>query len=113
MDRKSIASMARAPGYPVVYAQWKPGSAPPMPSVVYRYGYSRDLMADGANYVPRETWQIELYSESKNDDAEKAIQAAVNAAGWSYEKREYSFDGGVADTTKHYLETLYIVKTIG
>ncbi len=108
MDRAKIAAIAKASGLPFVYGGWKKDSQPPMPYVVYRYSFSIDFKADGANYVPIENWQIELYSESKSEAHEKKLEAAINAAGWCFDKREYGFDDPY-----QYLETLYLIKTIG
>ncbi len=108
MDRREIYAVAKAAGLPTVYRGWKAGGEEPMPYVVYRFSYSNDLMADNMNYLTRETWQIELYAESKDDAHEMSIQQALKEAGLKYEKREYTFD-----TPKSFIQTIFIVKTIG
>lgn len=108
MDRGQVVAVAKAAGLPVAYAQWKAGNDPPMPYIVYRYSYSNDLIADNVNYIRVSTWQIELYSERKDEKHEDLLEAAIRAKGWSFEKREYTFSD-----PKQYLETLYIIKTIG
>lgn len=108
MDRAKMAAIAKASGLPFVYGSWKPDKQPPMPYVAYRYSYSTDLYADGINYMSIENWQIELYAEAKDEAHEKLLEAAINEAGWCFDKREYGFDDPY-----QYLQTIYLIKTIG
>lgn len=108
MDRERIKEAADEAGLPVCYAAWPKGAEPPMPYVAYRFSYSRSGAEGGIAYAPVETWQVELYSEAKDQAHERLLEDALCSRGWAVDKREYQhFD------PYPYIQTIYIVTTVG
>ena len=75
-------------GLPVVYRAWQEGSAPALPWMVYYAEDSRNFSADGVVYIQRQRYIIELYTEQKEHDRERQLQAAFDAAGIFWNKSE-------------------------
>lgn len=88
-ERKDIFKMLKASGLPTAYRQWKPAKPPAMPYVIYLEQDRRDFHADNSNYVKRRAWCVELYSASKDEASEAAIERQFDQAGISYSRTEH------------------------
>lgn len=75
-------------GLPVVYRAWQEGSAPALPWMVYYDGASRNFSADGKVYVRRQKYFVELYTEEKDPDTERLVEAAFDGAGIFWNRDE-------------------------
>lgn len=73
-------------GYPVAYREFK--QAPRLPYVCYLLTSSADFIADDQNYHPLSDFDIELYSEEKDQDAEAAVEDALRVTGLVWSKSE-------------------------
>lgn len=108
MDRQRIAEAVAEAGLPYCYARWPEGAEPVMPYAAYRFGYSTSRIGGGIAYAPKETWQVELYSRSKDAAHEAALEAALCGRGWAVDKREV-----VHADPYFYIQTVYTVTTFG
>ena len=73
-------------GLPCAYSHFKTPQEPPY--IVY-IGRGQDIMeADNTIYWRENAYQIEYYFDTKNEENETAIEDALIAAGYIYEKSE-------------------------
>lgn len=86
MDRSDIAALLASAGMPVVYWKWPDGSTPAFPCIRYSEKRAGDFIADNRNYVRIRRWSAIIVSEWKDDAAEAALEAALDAAGIAYDK---------------------------
>ena len=82
--KNKITASLKATGYPVAYRAFK--NAQDMPFICWRIVYSNNFIADGIVYKEIDHVQIELYTASKNPDAERNVQNAL--AGYVWQKSE-------------------------
>ena len=73
-------------GYPVSYGSFAAPVAPPY--LIYQFAYSNDFMADGMNYLEVSNFQVELYTEYKDLEAEKKVQDKLKELKLPYMKIE-------------------------
>lgn len=80
---------------PCAYSHFKTSQTPPY--IVYIGSGQDDLNADNTHYWRRNTYQVEYYFTEKNEQNETAIEDALLASGYVYEKSEDVFieDEGV------------------
>jgi hypothetical protein len=93
-----------ATGYPVARRVFK--SAPALPYIVYLFANSADLMADNENYQTLSDFQVELYSEDGDPEAEAAVEAALKGLGLTWAKSEAYID------SEQMVEILYEVRIV-
>lgn len=86
MTQVELLNLLKATGYPVAYSHFN--TEPAAPYLVYLFAYDTDLMADNRNYVEISNFQVELYTEKKDLDAEKKVQDALKGAELPYRKNE-------------------------
>ena len=79
MKLEEIASLLKTTGYPVAYCYFAKGKPPDMPFVVYQEVYSNNFSADGAVYLPVRHIQINLYTNSKQPEAEDKVESALSS----------------------------------
>ena len=92
MARREVAAILRSAGMPVVYQRWPDGSAPSFPCVRYVSEGRADFIADARNYAKVGQWSATLVSERKDDAAEAALEAALEAAHVVYAKSGDYYD---------------------
>lgn len=73
-------------GYPVVYHHWE--SPPKLPYIVYLYTDADNFGADDKVYSKFDNYQIELYSDRKDVQAENKLEEVLDSADLFYDKSE-------------------------
>jgi hypothetical protein len=91
----TIFETLQSTGLPCAYSHFKTSQTPPY--IVYIGSGQDDLNADNTHYWRRNTYQVEYYFTEKNEQNETAIEDALLASGYVYEKSEDVFveDEGV------------------
>ena len=75
-------------GMPVTYYQWEPGHVPELPYLIWWLPNDDDVYADDSNYVHVQNVRVELYTETKDWDAEATVETALKTAGIPYDRTE-------------------------
>ena len=96
MTYEELGQMLAASGYPVAYGYFKTEQAPPY--VLYRFAYSNNLSADGEVYITVDHIQIELYTKTKDEEAEAAVEAQLSPTFFFQKSQEYDEDQKVYQT---------------
>lgn len=85
MARSDVAAVCRATGLPFAYRVFPDGYGEiPYPHLRYQRSGADYLHADDRAYAKADEWSILLVSETKDDAAEAAVEAAMDAAGIAY-----------------------------
>ena len=91
----TIFQTLQSTGLPCAYSHFKEAQSPPY--IVY-IGSGQDVFeADNTHYWKQNTYQVEYYFTTKNEQNEEAIEKALLDNGFLYEKSEdvYIEDEGV------------------
>lgn len=88
MTEKNIYQMLKKLDLPLAYSHFEEGKAPKLPFIVYRYPYTHNSAADGKVYAKITALDIEIYTEKKDLQLEKKLEALLNEHGFFYEKTE-------------------------
>lgn len=86
----SIFNVLKSTGLPVAYSHFRTAVNPPF--VVYTGNGQENFSADNTFYHSRNSYLIQYCYVKKNEKAEAAIEAALLAAGYQYEKSEDTFN---------------------
>lgn len=89
MTIKELYSGLKTLGYPVAYSHFSEGNVPNAPYIVYYCQGSDNFAADGIVYYLAEDINIELYTEKKDEQAEKKISDFLTKNGIFFDKKEY------------------------
>jgi len=91
----TIYETLQSTGLPCVYSHFKTEQDPPY--IVYIGNGQVVFEADNTHYWKRNTYQVEYYFTTKNESNEEAIESALLANGFLYDKSEdtYLEDQGV------------------
>ena len=73
-------------GLPCAYSHFKKPQEPPY--IVYIGSGQNQMRADDTRYWHENTYQVEYYFTEKNEANEEAIEAALIADGYLFEKSE-------------------------
>lgn len=85
----TIYQVLQSTGLPCAYSHFKTPQEPPY--LVY-LGSGQDVLeADNTHYWKNNRYQIEYYFTEKNETNEAAIEDALLASGFNYEKSEDVF----------------------
>lgn len=101
MTEQEVYQMVKSIGLPVAYHHFEEGQSPDPPFLVYLYPETNNFSADGVVYQEVNELDIELYTDKKDLEAEKKVEAVLKKHGFFYEKTETYLD-----TEKMY-EVLY------
>ena len=88
MERSDVFKMLKATGLPVAYRQWAPANPPKLPYILFFAIETRDMIADNENYHEVTRWCAELYSGTKDDEAENAIKRSLKSRKIPYSENE-------------------------
>ena len=91
----TIFQVLQSTGLPCAYSHFKKAQSPPY--IVY-IGSGQDVFeADNTHYWKENTYQVEYYFTTKNEQNEASIENALLEAGYLYDKSEdnYIEDEGV------------------
>lgn len=78
--------------FPTAYWSFPEGKAPPMPYITYFESASDNFGADNKVYHHRKRISIELYTRTKDPDAEAQVEAALDQSFIYWEKTETHLD---------------------
>lgn len=88
MTEKEVYQMVKSVRLPVSYHHFEEGQAPDPPFLVYLYPGTNNFSADGTVYQGVNQLDIELYTDIKDLEAEKRVEAVLKEHGFFYEKTE-------------------------
>lgn len=88
MTEQEVFKMVKSIGLPVAYHHFEEGQEPAKPYIVYLYPGTDNFAADGIVYQAINELNIELYTEKKDIEAEKKVEAVLKEHGFFYEKTE-------------------------
>ena len=91
----TLFQVLQSTGLPCAYSHFKTKQSPPY--IVY-IGSGQDIFeADNTHYWKENTYQVEYYFTTKNEQNEASIENALLEAGYLYDKSEdnYIEDEGV------------------
>lgn len=98
MTLKEVAQMVASVGYPSRYSHFN--ETPQPPYIVYYYPSETDPHADNSNYINKRQCFVELYTKTKDDTAESAVEAVLKASGLSwYKQTDFLNDERLFQTT--------------
>ena len=92
MTYQEIAEMVESIGLPFAYYQFDQNTAQPPPFICFYYPASNDVYADASNYQRITELTIELYTDNKDFEHEKAVEDALAASSLTYRKLESYID---------------------
>lgn len=82
----SIYQTLQSTGLPCAYSHFKKKQSPPY--IVYIGNGQNTFQADDTHYWKQNTYQVEYYFTTKNEQNEEAIETALLDNGFLYEKSE-------------------------
>ena len=82
----TIFQVLQSTGLPCAYSHFKKKQSPPY--VVYIGNGQEVFEADNTHYWKQNTYQVEYYFTTKNEQNEEAIETALLDNGFLYEKSE-------------------------
>ena len=88
MTYQDIPLMLAETGIPTAYHHFDEGSAPNPPFICFFYSEDNDFVADDTNYQRIEHLVIELYTDNKDFQTEKAVRDVLTAHGLVYSSSE-------------------------
>jgi len=106
MTETEVKEMVESMGYPCTYDFFPVGEVPKPPFVVFRYPSSSNIAADDHVYQRVDALDIELYTPVKMIDAEKAVEAVLDANHIVWDKSETYIN------SEHMYEVLYETEII-
>lgn len=104
MTPEQVKKIIEDQSLPVAYRAWREGEAPPLPYAVYYAGRANNFAADGIVYFSAQKYTIELYTEEKAPDIERALEERLTAAGIFWTKDEAYID------SEHMNEIIYEIE---
>ena len=98
MTRKEIADMIASFGFPWRFSHFS--QTPNPPYVVYYFPNENDVFADNSNFVNRRQLFVELYTKTKDETSEAAIEAKLKQNGLTwYKQTDFLNDESLFQTT--------------
>nr|DAY91499.1 MAG TPA: tail completion protein [Caudoviricetes sp.] len=88
MKDQEIKQMIESAGFPVTYHHFEVGEEPETPYAIYLYPGTNNFAADGVVYQTISKLDIELYTDHKDFEAEKKLEAVLKEHGFFFEKTE-------------------------
>ena len=82
----TIFQVLQSTGLPCAYSHFKKKQSPPY--IVYIGNGQNTFQADDTHYWKQNTYQVEYYFTTKNEQNEEAIESALLENGFLYEKSE-------------------------
>ena len=103
MTYQDIQTKLERTGLPVVQNFWEIGHVPELPYIVYTFPNNSDF---NANYVEIVGMEVELYTDTKEIDTEKAVEAVILAEFGPYDKTSSWI------SSEHMQQTIYSMEVI-
>ena len=82
----TIFQVLQSTGLPCAYSHFKKAQSPPY--IVYIGNGQETFQADNTHYWKGNTYQVEYYFTTKNEQNEASIENALLEAGYLYDKSE-------------------------
>ena len=92
MTRERVYQIIQSIGLPCAYYQFPDDTPQSPPFVVWFFSVNTDVMADNSNYVDKEVLNVELYTEQRDFEQEKAVEEVLSTNGFSYAKEAVRID---------------------
>lgn len=106
MTYQDIQTKLERTGLPVVQNFWEIGHVPELPYIVYTFPNNSDFNADNTNYVEIVGMEVELYTDTKDIQAEKAVEAVIRAQFGPYDKTSSWI------SSEHMQQTIYSMEVV-
>lgn len=106
MTYQDIQTKLELTGLPVVQNFWEIGQVPALPYIVYTFPNNSDFNADNTNYIEIVGMEVELYTDTKDIQTEKAVEAVVRAEFGPYDKSSSWI------SSEHMQQTIYSMEVI-
>ena len=106
MTEQDVYQMLKSIGMPMAYHHFGEGQEPEKPYLVYLYPGTDNFSADGIVYQGINQLDIELYTEKKDLETEKKVEAVLKEHGFFYEKTETYL------TSEEMFEVLYEMEVL-
>jgi len=100
-----LAALLTEMGMPIARNAFLQPQSPPY--IVYVFSHSTNYIADSRVYLKRGNYQIELYTEKKDQALEAKLESLFDAHGLVYDKTESYLD------SEKLLEVIYEIQLIG
>lgn len=105
MTTEQVSTMLGSLGIPTAYYQF-PDTQQGPPFLCFFFGANNDALADNENYVRIDRLIVELYTETKDFDLEKALETILAAHGLVWTKDTEQLDD------EHMTEVVYEMDVI-
>ena len=92
MTEETVTQMIEEMELPFAYHHFAEGEAPSLPYLIYLYPESIEFSADGKVYAKGTVLRLELYSEIRDLDLERRIEAVLGSYEMFYHKQELYID---------------------
>ena len=92
MTREEFAGVVASIGLPAAYYQFEEGTDQAPPFICYFYTGRTDFFADSRNYSHIAEAIVELYTETKDPEAEAMVETALEEAGLTYTTNEAAIE---------------------
>lgn len=92
MTYEEVNTMIASVGYPCAYYQFPNNTPQAPPFICFFYPNNSDVKADDSNYQKIEHLVIELYTDTKDFDAEAAVETVLANNGMVWTRSETSID---------------------
>ena len=92
MTYTQIAQMIGSVGLPFAYYQFPEDTGQEPPFICFYYPQNNDMHADDSNYQKIEHLIIELYTDSKDFEAEASVESVLRENGLSWSRSETWID---------------------
>ena len=83
MTQKEFGDILAASGYPVTYLAFPADDCPSMPFIVFQETGSNNFSADGVAFQKVKRYQVDLFTEGKDETAEEALENALSDFFWN------------------------------
>lgn len=98
MTTAEVAYMVASFGFPWRYSHFS--QTPATPYVVFYYPNNNDVFADSSNYVDKRALFIDLFTQTKDEEAEETIEAVLKSYGLTwYKQTDFLGDELIFQTT--------------
>ncbi len=88
MTYADIVAMLEEVGLPLAYDHFSEGESPAPPFLVFLFPSSANFSADGGVYQKIDSLHVELYTDRKQPEMERAVEEVLDAHGFFYDKSE-------------------------
>lgn len=102
MSATDVMSCVASCGIPCVRNAWPKGSAPRLPWATFALDECAGSYADNSVYAEKNSWYVELYQETNDQELENALEAAIQSWFGPYMKTEAWVDSESCVQTTYY-----------